>query len=132
VCEISQQRFALAVSTAREHKGRLIVSLQGCSNRNEAQRFVGGNLYAAADTIELKADEFLDQDLIGTAVFDEAGTRLGAVTQVEHFPSSDMLVLGKNRIPLVRSFIVSVDTQAKRITVRLPPGLLDKALAEEA
>lgn len=116
----------------REHKGRLIVSLQDCSNRDEAQHFVGANLYAAADAIALGADEYLDQNLVGATVLDEAGISLGIVTQVEHYISSDMLVLGKNRIPLVRSFILSVDTDAKRIVVRIPPGLLDETLAEEA
>ncbi len=116
----------------REHKGRLLISLQGCSSRDEAHCFLGANLYAAAEEIDLSADEFLDQDLIGSVVLDESNTPLGTVTNVEHFPASDILVLDKNRIPLVRSFILSVDIKAKRIVVRLPQGLLDETLAEEA
>lgn len=116
----------------REHKGRLIVSLQGCSSRDEAHRFVGGHLYAALDEMHLGADEFLDRDLIGSVVLDETDVPLGTVTDVEHFPASDMLVLDKNRIPLVRSFILCVDIKGKRIVVRLPQGLLNETLAEKA
>jgi len=116
----------------REHKGRLIVSFQGCSNRDQAHCFVGADLYGAADAIELDAGEFFDHDLLGAAVLDEAQNVLGTVTAVEHFPASDMLVLGENRIPLVRAFVVSLEIEAKRIVVRVPPGLLNEALAEEA
>ncbi len=89
-------------------------------------------MYAPSSEVDLAPGEFLDQDLIGAIVVDEKDTLLGRVNDVEHFPSSDMLVLGKNRIPLVRAFILSIDTRAKRIVVRVPLGLLDDASMEEA
>ena len=51
---------------------------------------------------------------------------------VEHYPASDMLVVGEGRamIPLVRDFIRAVDIEERRIVVVLPEGLLDERLAE--
>jgi ribosomal 30S subunit maturation factor RimM len=57
---------------------------------------------------------------------------LGLVTAVEHYPSSDMLVVNGKLVPMVGEFIKSIDTGAKRITVSLPAGLLDDESADEA
>ncbi len=44
--------------------------------------------------IALAPGEYLDDDLVGCDVEDAVGTRYGAVERVEHYPSSDMLVVG--------------------------------------
>jgi ribosomal 30S subunit maturation factor RimM len=35
-------------------------------------------------------------------------------------------------VPLVRAFVKGIDVRARRISVELPPGLLDSQEAEEA
>jgi ribosomal 30S subunit maturation factor RimM len=57
-----------------------------------------------------------------TAVVDTDGAVLGTVTAVEANPASDLLVLdGGGLVPL--RFLV--DEEPGRLTVEVPPGLLD-------
>lgn len=125
----SSQEVRLA--SVREHKGRLLIRLPGIETANDAQRYAGATLYADRGRIELQPGEYLDADLVGCELFDPSGKNLGAVTRIEHYPSSDMLVVRGQLVPMVGAFIKSIDVAAKRITVDLPTGLLDGE-AEEA
>jgi 16S rRNA processing protein RimM len=114
----------LCLASVREHKGRLLVSFKDAASAGEAEKFAGATLYAERDRIELQPGEYLDRDLIGCAVCDATST-LGTVERVDHYPGSDMLVVGGKLIPLVHPFITAIDIAAKRIEVELPAGLLD-------
>lgn len=120
------------LSAVREHKGRFLIRLAGVETANDAQAYAGAMFYAARERIELEPGEHLDRDLIGCELRDEAGNVLGKVQRVEHYPSSDMLIVKGNMVPMVSAFIKSIDTSAKRIIVDLPAGLLDTENAEEA
>ena len=109
----------------REHKGRLLIRLNGVESANDAQRYVGATFYADRDRIQLEAGEYLDADLTGCTLHDPRGNALGSVTAVEHYPSSDMLVVNGKLVPMVAEFIKSIDITSKQIEVSLPPGLID-------
>jgi len=53
---------------------------------------------------------------------------------VMHTAAQDLLVLreGASYVPLVAEFVRSIDVNAKKIVVTLPPGLVDSAEAETA
>lgn len=121
----------IELGAVREHKGRLLIRLHGVESANDAERYVGATFYAGRDRIELERGEYLDVDLVGCALVDSSGKMLGTVARVEHYPSSDMLIVNGKMVPMVGAFIKSIDTQAKRIEVNLPTGLLDEG-AEEA
>jgi 16S rRNA processing protein RimM len=98
---------------------RWLVSFRGVEGREGAEALRGALLTAPplAD-----ADAWWVHDLIGSAVVDTDGTRIGVVEAVEGNPASDLLVLADGRlIPL--NFIVQ--RRPGRLTARLPPGLLD-------
>ncbi|MGZ3516477.1 MAG: ribosome maturation factor RimM [Vulcanimicrobiaceae bacterium] len=120
------------LESVRDHKDRLLVRIAGISDATAAQAFVGGTFYADASLIELEANEYLDRDLVGCTLYDGDGKSLGTVGSVEHYPSSDMLVVDGKLVPMIHQFIRSVDIASKRITVDLPLGLLDESEAEEA
>ncbi len=110
----------------REHKGRLLISLEGARDATAAQRFVGATFVAPRDALDVAPGEYLDVDLIGCAVVDARGRSFGTVERVEHYPASDMLVVGGHLLPMVAAFIKSIDTNKKEIIVDdLPQGLLD-------
>jgi 16S rRNA processing protein RimM len=119
------------IAAVREHKGRLLIRLHGIESANDAERYVGATFYAGRERIELETGEYLDIDLTGCMLYDSHETRLGIVERIEHYPSSDMLVVNGKLIPMVAEFIKSIDIAAKRIDVDLPRGLLDED-AEEA
>jgi len=110
------------------------VAFDGVDDVDAAQALVGATLSVARDAVTMAADEYFDDDLIGCQLVDEDGTALGTVRAVEHHGAQDVLVVGERRamVPLVRAFVRAIDVDAKRITVALPPGLLDPAAAEEA
>jgi 16S rRNA processing protein RimM len=120
------------LAAVREHKGRLLIRLHGIESANDAQAYVGATFYAQRDHIELERGEYLDVDLVGCMLYDETDKMLGLVTAVEHYPSSDMLVVNGKLVPMVGEFIKNIDTGAKRIRVSLPAGLLDDESADEA
>jgi len=114
----------ICLKSVREHKGRLLIRFEDAASPEDAEKLAGATLYAERDRIELKPDEYLDRDLIGCTVNDATGV-LGVVERVDHYPGSDMLVVGGKLIPLIQPFITAIDIGAKRIEVELPPGLLD-------
>jgi 16S rRNA processing protein RimM len=114
------------IAAVREHKGRLLLRLHGVESANDAQRYVGATFYADRDRIQLEAGEYLDADLIGCTLLDVRGATLGRVTAIEHYPSSDMLVVSGKLVPMIKEFVKSIDIEAKAIVADLPPGLLDE------
>jgi 16S rRNA processing protein RimM len=126
-------RRDVRIKSVRDHKGRYVVTLEGVETADAAQAYVGGTFYAPRERVEreLEAGEHLDIDLIGCTLFSPDGVALGKVEDVRHYPSSDMLIVDGKMVPMVKAFVLGIDTADKRIDVDLPPGLLDDG-AEEA
>ncbi|MBV9277849.1 MAG: 16S rRNA processing protein RimM, partial [Candidatus Eremiobacteraeota bacterium] len=124
-CTNGEESRELIVAAVREHGGRSLVRFDAINDATAAEALVGGELYATRDAFVLDSGEYLDEDLVGCRLFQEDGRDLGVVDAVEHYPQQDMLVVGKNRVPLVSAFIQDIDLSARQIRVTLPPGLLD-------
>jgi 16S rRNA processing protein RimM len=75
--------------------------------------------------VPLDEGEFFDSDLVGCEVVGIDGTRYGSVASVEHYPASDMLVVGVHMVPMVSAIVRGIDMTARRITIDPPAGLLD-------
>ncbi len=118
-------RQDVQLTAVRDHKGRLLIRLDGVESANDAQSYVGSTFYADRARIALEPGEYLDVDLSGCTLFDPSGKALGLVSAVEHYPGSDMLIVNGKLVPMVGAFIKSVDLAAKRIVAELPAGLLD-------
>jgi 16S rRNA processing protein RimM len=123
----------LRIRSLRRHQGRPLVAFDGVEDATAAEPLVGATLTIDRADVDLAADEYFDDDLIGCALVDAGGATLAQVAAVEHYPAQDVLRLETGAIvPLVRAFVKDVDVGAKRILVDLPPGLLDASAAEEA
>jgi len=122
------------VRALRTHQGRPLVAFEGIDDATAAESLVGATLAVDRAAVRLGEGEFFDEDLVGCALVDAAGAILGEVVAVEHFPAQDVLLVGPRRamVPLVRAFVRDIAVDARRITVDLPTGLLDPALADEA
>lgn len=125
---------AVRIRTLRRHKGRPLIAFEGVDDANAAAALVGATLTVARADVHLARGEYFDEDLIGCTLVDaQDGRALGEVTGVEHYPAQDVLRVDRRAlVPLVRAFVQRVDVAAKRITVTLPPGLLDESQAEDA
>ena len=84
----------LTVSAVRWHTGRLLVSFDGITDRNQAEgvRGVWLTLDSAQAGSSDDPDEFHDHELIGLAVVTVSGEPVGRVTDVRHF-GQDLLVI---------------------------------------
>lgn len=113
--------------SVRRHHERLLVAFDDVTTPEAARALVGADLFAERDAVPLGPDEYLDADLIGMRLLDEAGRDLGRVAAVRHFPAQDCLVIepGGALVPLVKAFVRAVDLQARTIRASLPAGLLD-------
>lgn len=116
---LESDRGPMRIVRSSAHQGRFIVAFDGVIDRNGAEELRGVELRAEPLA---KDGELWVHELIGCDVLDAAGRPLGRVTAVEANPASDLLVLdGGGLIPL--RFVLS--TEAGRITVDIPEGLLD-------
>jgi 16S rRNA processing protein RimM len=71
-----------------------------------------------------EADSYYVFDLVGLAVEEEGGRRLGSVTEVVPGPANDVLELDSGRLlPFVEACVLQVDVDGGRIVVA--PGFID-------
>ena len=110
----------MTVLRSTPHQGRFIVTFEGLSGIDEADRARGTQLFAPPLD---DPDALWIHELIGSSVEDTSGRVLGIVDSVEANPASDLLVLdGGALIPL--RFVVG-NEPGVRIIVEVPDGLLD-------
>ena len=124
-CNKDGEATTVRIAAARPHKGRLLIRIAGVDDLDAAQAYAGALLHAARERIELAPGEYLDDDLIGCRVFGVDGTDYGSVQRVEHYPASDMLIVGETMVPMVAAHVREIDIAARRIVIDPPAGLFD-------
>lgn len=112
------------------HKDRVILKFDGIDTMTDAEKLVGGRLVISkVDARELDRDEFYEYEIIGSDVITTDGVHVGRVTKLMRTGGTDVLVVvDGNRelmIPFAEDICPEVDTQAQRITINPPEGLLD-------
>ena len=124
----------ITVAAARWHSGRLLLAAAGVHDRTGAEALRGAVLSAEVDDDEVPEDpeEFYDHQLRGLAVvaIADAADVIGVVEDVLHLPGQDLLSVrrGDGRevlVPFVAEIVTGIDLDSGRVTVDLPPGLLD-------
>jgi 16S rRNA processing protein RimM len=119
------------VESAREHSGRLLVRLDGVSDRNAAES-LKGTLFVV-DTADLppieEPDEFYDHQLEGLHVRTTAGTQVGTVAEVLHTAAGELLSVRTDErevlVPFVSAIVTSVSLADQIIEIDPPDGLLE-------
>lgn len=113
------------IESVRTHKSRLLIRIAGVEDPDAAAAYAGAILFAARAGVPLQPGEYFDDDLVGCEVFGVNGTAYGSVERVEHFPSSDMLVIGGRMVPMVGAIVADIDLEHRRIVIDPPEGLLE-------
>jgi 16S rRNA processing protein RimM len=120
------------ITSVRPHGGRLLIRLDGVSDRDGADA-LRGELFIV-DSAELPPiddpDEFYDHQLEGLAVRTVDGMAVGTVSEVLHTPGGELLsVRGESGpevlVPFVSEIVTSVSVDAGVIEIDPPEGLLD-------
>jgi 16S rRNA processing protein RimM len=120
-----------AVERARLHKRQALLKLRGIASIEEADRWRGAWVQVRrTDAVPLPGDSFYVSDLIGMEVVTADGNLLGTLDAVLSYPAQDLLQIGSILIPVVREFVLEVDTANRRIVVSPPAELLPDEEAE--
>ena len=108
-------------------KGRLIVTVDGVDNRNDASALAGMQLWARRDRFpSTDADEYYHVDLIGLLARNGDGSMLGKVEEVANYGASDILVINTGTsetlmLPFTISHVTKVDLEGGFIVVETSP-----------
>jgi 16S rRNA processing protein RimM len=125
------ERGPLTVAAARWHSGRLLVTFEGCQDRDAAEALRNTLLQIDSADLEALADpeEFYDHDLIGLDVVTVSGEPVGTVADVLHHGQDLLVVEGTGgaevMIPFVAALVPEVDVASGKLVIDPPPGLLD-------
>lgn len=110
------------VAECEVHGKTLVAQLQECPDRNAAERLKGLMVAVPRSSLPQQEEgEYYWRDLIGMAVVNETGERLGAVANLLETGANDVLKVrgegGEILIPFVASAIKQVDLKNKTIHV---------------
>lgn len=121
------------VTSARLHKNFVLMRLQGIETMDDAEKLKGQELLVQRKNARpLEEDEFFICDILGLEVYEESQL-LGTLIDVLETGSNDVYVIqnpdkGKKDLllPALKSVILSVDIEGKRMQVKIPEGLVDE------
>lgn len=116
----------------RMHKDNVVCTVEGVSDRTEAEALRGLSLCIERDKLpEVENDEFYHADLLGLDVQDLQGKPLGQVRAVQNFGAGDLLDVQLNEsrisvyVPFTKDVVPVVDIQAGFIRIDPPIGMMD-------
>ena len=121
-------RTLKVMESAAEARG-LRVRLEGIADRNGAEALRGWEVQVArADMPPLAAGEHYRDDLLGFAVENREGQRLGEVAYFVDLPVGAVMVVKgdgarEHWVPAVAKHVLRIDVAAKRISVDWPAEL---------
>ncbi len=119
------------IESLRPGKDHFVARLSGICDRSAAERLANLKLYVPRERLPepVEADEYYHADLIGLAVVNLAGKRLGSVVAIHNFGAGDLIEVrpdaGGNTemVPFDDTNVPTVDIAARRIVVDPPQGL---------
>jgi 16S rRNA processing protein RimM len=119
------------IESLRPAKNHFVAKLIGIRDRSAAERLANQKLYVPRERLPepAQADEFYHADLIGLAVVDRAGQKLGSVAAIHNFGAGDLIEVrpdrggGSQLVPFDELNVPVIDVVAGRIVVDPPLGL---------
>ncbi len=118
----------LSLISGRATAKGLIVRLAGIDDRDAAQSLAGLDIWVPRSELpKLEEGQYYWADLEGMTVITEDGEELGEVSHLFATGANDVMSVqlqGAERLlPFIPDVVLRVDTDAKRIVVRLMPGM---------
>lgn len=128
--EIYVDDVLMQVRSVRMQKNMVVLGLVGIDDRNAAEKAKGSELFITeADLPELPEGEYYVRDLIGMEAVLEDGEHLGTVTNVIQNTAQDIFEVETDEgkqvlVPKVPAFVLDIDLESNRVTLRLIEGML--------
>ncbi|MGZ5845134.1 MAG: ribosome maturation factor RimM [Xanthobacteraceae bacterium] len=114
------------VTSAREAKGHLVVTLKGVTTREEAERLNGIELFVAREKLPATDEnEYYHADLIGLAAVTTTDTPLGHVIAIHNFGAGDIIEIAPPQgatmlLPFSNAVVPTIDLAGGRVVIELP------------
>lgn len=128
---LGEGRRPITLATVKWNRGKLIVSFEGHADRTAVEKLTGELLRVHVPENERpsEAEEYFDRQLVGLAVLDASGEKVGSVTEVLHLPAQDVLQIdtaaGERMVPFVKALVPTVDLEAGYLQLAAVEGLLE-------
>jgi|ERR1051326_1272789 16S rRNA processing protein RimM len=121
---------AIAIESLRPAKDHFVATLAGIHDRDAAAQLANAKLYVPRERLPQLADpeEFYHSDLIGLAVVDRTGRRLGSVVAIHNFGAGDLLEVrldASNKTELLAfndENVPSIDIAGGKVVIEPPAG----------
>ncbi len=110
------------IKSYRVHKGYDMVKLVGIDNINQIINLKGSLVYFEKDNLNLKKDEYLDDDLRGFKVFMDK-LEIGILDQITYLTDTKKLLVVNNRL-IPFELVDKIDFKNKKIIVKQVGGLI--------
>jgi 16S rRNA processing protein RimM len=116
------------VSSTRWHKNRVLLSFEGCTDRNCAETLRDRYVVVPLEQAKLlPEDTYYAYQLTGLQVVSSEGEDLGKIVDVLFMDANDIYVVegprGQILLPAIADVIDSIDVERGQVTVNLIPGL---------
>ncbi|OBH49654.1 ribosome maturation factor RimM [Mycobacterium mantenii] len=127
----------VVIESVREHGGRLLVRLEGVSDRDGADALRGTLFVVDSEDLPAidEADTYYDHQLEGLRVRTVAGEQVGVVAEVLHTAAGELLAVRREAVagdasrevlvPFVTAIVTSVSLEDGVVEIDPPEGLLD-------
>ncbi|MEW6567543.1 MAG: ribosome maturation factor RimM [Chloroflexota bacterium] len=120
------------VRSLRRHRRQVLLSLEGCGDREAAERWRGAEIDIRLAELEpLPSGVYYDWQMVGLHVWTESGELLGVMKEILRTGANDVYLVRSASgdellLPALDSVILEVDLDEGRLLVRLPPGLREE------
>jgi len=114
---------------ARQHKGLVIIKLDGVNDRNMAETLVRQTITIPDDkALPLDEGEYFVRDLIGLDVVTQTGEHIGKLGKVLNTNANDVYVINPPEgdsfmIPAIKNVVLNVSLPDNKMVIHLMDGL---------
>lgn len=121
----------IEVDSARFHQDKILIKFAGLNYRDQVEQFRKWLILIPTDqAIPLDEGEFFYYQLVGMSVETDEGEALGEVSEVIQTGANDVFVVahpekGELLIPDTEEVVKGIDSETRKITVHVIPGLFD-------
>ncbi|MDQ7032195.1 MAG: ribosome maturation factor RimM [Desulfonauticus sp.] len=129
--KISLRPHPFKIISWRPHQRAILLLVEGISDRNEAEKWRGAELYLSESEFPAKQEnEFFLYELIGWRVYLKDGQYLGEIKDIKTIGEAEVWEIKTLQneevlFPVTQEFVVDMLKQSQKAIIDPPEGLLD-------